>query len=276
MKLGTLIRPNEHDLSLVDESFALLREMGFSSCQLAYKPAVFRPEDAHAIRAAADRHDVEISAHFIGFRDSFAEWDLKYGFLCQGLTPSAYRQSRLEYLLAGLPFVRELDVTDLIVHAGFVPNNPFDPDYLGLLSALRFLAAQAQAQGLNLLLETGAESPVTLLRLIEEIGTGNVYVNLDTGNCLMYGYSNPVDALHTLGRYVRNVHVKDGLPPTTPYALGPEKPLGEGMVDLKAFLTRLRALGYDRFLTIEREISGEQQRVDIQRARQYLERLLAE
>ena len=274
MKLGTFVRPN--DLSRLDEAFAPLREMGFTSCQLAYKPEVFRPEDADLIRRAAERHGVEISAHFIGFRDAFSEWDLRYGFLCQGLTPPTYRQARLEYLLSGIPFVRRLGTDDLIVHAGFVPNNPFDPEYLGLLAALRCLAIQARAQGVNVLLETGAESPVTLLRLIEEIGTGNVYVNLDTGNCIMYGYSNPVDALHTIGKYVRNVHMKDGLPPTTPYAFGPEKPLGEGCVDFDRFMKGLRALGYDRFLTIEREISGPQQRVDIERAKEYIERLLAQ
>ena len=134
MKLGTFVRPN--DLSRLDEAFAPLREMGFTSCQLAYKPEVFRPEDADLIRRAAERHGVEISAHFIGFRDAFSEWDLRYGFLCQGLTPPTYRQARLEYLLSGIPFVRRLGTDDLIVHAGFVPNNPFDPEYLGLLAAL--------------------------------------------------------------------------------------------------------------------------------------------
>ena len=50
MKLGTFVRPN--DLSRLDEAFAPLREMGFTSCQLAYKPEVFRPEDADLIRRA--------------------------------------------------------------------------------------------------------------------------------------------------------------------------------------------------------------------------------
>ena len=274
MKLGTLIRPN--DLTKLDDTFAPLREIGFTSCQLAYKPAVFRAEDAHAIREAADRNGIEISAHFIGFRDAFVEWDLKYGFLCQGLTPATYRQARLEYLLAGVPFVKELGITDMIIHAGFVPNNPFDPEYLGLLAAVRCLGKELKKEGLNLLFEVGAESPVSLLRLIEEAGTGNMYVNMDTGNAIMYGYSNPVDAMYTLGHYVRNVHAKDGLPPTDPYHLGPEKALGEGVVDWHAFMGKLKEVGYDRFLTIEREISGPQQRVDIEKAKKYLENLCAE
>ncbi len=274
MKLGTLIRPS--DLSRLDDTFAPLREIGFTSCQLAYKPAVFRAEDARAIREAADRSGIEISAHFIGFRDAFTAWDLKFGFLCQGLTPPTYRQARLEYLLSGVPFVKALGVTDMIIHAGFVPNNPFDPDYLGLLAAVRCLGLQLKNEGLNLLFEVGAESPVTLLRLITEADTGNMYVNMDTGNAIMYGYSNPVDAMHTLGKYVRNVHAKDGLPPTDPYHLGPEKPLGEGAVDWRAFLGQLKKAGYDRFLTIEREISGPQQRVEIEQAKRYLEALCAE
>ena len=38
----------------------------------------------------------------------------------------------------------------------------------------------------------------------------------------------------------------------------------------------LRGLGYDRFLTIEREISGPQQKADILRAKAYIEALLAQ
>ena len=42
------------------------------------------------------------------------------------------------------------------------------------------------------------------------------------------------------------------------------------------FFTRLFALGYDRYLTIEREITGPQQREDILKAKRYIERFLAE
>lgn len=273
MKLGTFVRPV---MGHLDEAFAPLAEMGFTSCQLAYKPEKFLRSDAEAIREAADKHGIEISAHFIGYRDPYAVYDLRYGYAANGLTAPTHRAARLDYLMAGCEFLPWLGVTDLIIHAGFIPNNPFDPDYIALLTCIRQLGAHAGRLGLNLLFETGAESPVTLLRLIREAGLDNLYVNLDTGNSLMYGYANPVDALHTLGGLVRNIHMKDGLPPTDCYALGEEKALGEGMVDFPRFMRALRGLGYDRFLTIEREISGPQQKADILRAKAYIEALLAQ
>ncbi|BBH24701.1 hypothetical protein Back11_60460 [Paenibacillus baekrokdamisoli] len=37
---------------------------------------------------------------------------------------------------------------------------------------------------------------------------------MDPANLILYGKGNPIDALDTIGQYVRNVHVKDGLYPT--------------------------------------------------------------
>ncbi len=273
MKLGTFVRPV---MDKLDEAFIPLEEMGFTSCQLAYKPETFRKEDAEAIRAAADRHGIEISAHFIGYRDAFTIYDLRYGYTVNGLSAPTHRADRMNYLMKGVEFIPWLGITDMIIHAGFLPNNPFDPEYAALLTCIRQLGAKAKSLGVNLLFETGAESPVTLLRLIEESELDNLYVNLDTGNAIMYGYANPVDALYTLGHLVRNIHIKDGLPPTNCYMLGSETALGDGVVDFDRFIAKLLSLGYDRFLTIEREISGPQQKLDILKAKQYIEKKLVE
>lgn len=273
MKLGTLVRPKE--LHNLDEAFAPLKEIGFSGCQLAYKPEIFRRDEAERIREAADRNGIEISAHFLGYPDPYTVYDLRYGYLTNGLVAPTHRAERLAYLMRGCSFVKWLGITDLILHAGFIPNNPFDPDYHALVACIRRLGAHAGEMGLNLLFETGAESPVSLLRLIREAGGGNLYVNLDTGNSLMYGYANPADALHTLGEYVRGVHVKDGVAPTDCDTLGAETRLGEGMVDFPRFFRKLRALRYGGFLTIEREITGPEQLTDILHAKQYIEDCLA-
>jgi sugar phosphate isomerase/epimerase len=75
-----------------------------------------------------------------------------------------------------------------------------------------------------------------------------------------------VDALDVFGRYVRNLHIKDGTYPTTGDSLGRETPLGEGKVDFKAVIGKLKTLDYRGPLTIERECSGERQMADIKRA----------
>ena len=122
-------------------------------------------------------------------------------------------------------------------------------------------------------LETGQETPVTLLRCLLDVGTGNMGVNLDPANLLMYGKANPVDAVDVLGAHIKTVHAKDGEYPTDPYKLGVEKPLGEGRVDFPRLIAKLKGIGYGGPLIIEREISGEQQIRDIVRAKEMLEPL---
>ena len=124
------------------------------------------------------------------------------------------------------------------------------------------------------LFETGQETPVTLLRAINDIGTGNLGINLDTGNLILYGKANPLDALDVFGKYVMDLHVKDGHYPTDGWKLGREVAVGEGKADFPRIIARLKELGYDGALTIEREISGDQQIQDILRAKELLEKCI--
>lgn len=272
MKFGTLVRLRGTDECVA--AFNKVRELGLESCQLVYKPDAYTVEDARLIRAAAEQCGIEISAFFAGYRDDYTAWDLKYDFRNAGLNSVAFGAERLRYLLGVLPFLRELGVSDMIIHAGFIPNDPFAPAYAELLCRVKLLADRANKFGINILLETGGESPITLLRLIREVDTGNLFVNLDTGNLIMYGYGNPCDAIYTLGKYVRNMHAKDGLPPVDPYKIGRETAIGEGFVDFERVLAQLHAIGYDRFVTIEREISGDKQTEDIKNGIQYLKSIL--
>ncbi|MDL2234298.1 sugar phosphate isomerase/epimerase, partial [Ruminococcaceae bacterium OttesenSCG-928-L11] len=141
--------------------------------------------------------------------------------------------------------------------------------------SLRTVAEHLKKNGQNFLLETGQETPVTLLRVIEDIGTGNVFINLDPANLIMYGKANPVDALDVIGKYVRGVHAKDGVYPTNGRSLGDEVALGEGKANFPQLVKGLHAYGYTGSLTIEREISGEQQTKDILMAKEKLEGYIA-
>ena len=113
-----------------------------------------------------------------------------------------------------------------------------------------------------------------MLRCFEQVGTDNLGVNLDTANLILYGKANPVDALDVFGKYVRNLHAKDGLYPTNGHDLGTEMPVGQGKVDFPSLFQKLHALGYDGVVTIEREISGEQQTKDIMEAKAYLQAVI--
>ena len=142
--------------------------------------------------------------------------------------------------------------------------------------AVKEVAKHLKANGQYLLFETGQETPVTMLRCFETVGCDNLGVNLDTANLILYGKANPVDALDVFGKYVRNIHAKDGCYPTNGHDLGEETRIGEGKVDFQAFFKKLRELGYDGHVTIEREISGDQQLADILASREYLRRVIDE
>ena len=75
---------------------------------------------------------------------------------------------------------------------------------------------------------------------------------------------------------MRNLHAKDGLYPVNGHDLGRETRLGEGKVDFHALFVRLHELGYDSYVTIEREIEGGQQLKDILDAKAYLEQIITE
>lgn len=274
MKLGTLIRIA--NINETEKKFRDARELGFTSCQLVYKPEKYVLDDAKYIRKMAHQEGIEISAQFCGYYDNDTIWDNYYGYLTSGLNADAYRTSRLNYLRQAVPFVQALGISDMVVHAGFIPNNPFSTEYASMKMTIELLARECEKHQVNILFETGPESPVVLLRLIKDIGRENLYINLDPANLLMYGYGNPVDAVATFGKYVRNVHGKDGMPPTDPVVLGKETPVGEGRVDFYAMFRALKALGYDRFITIEREIVGEKQTEDILKAKRYFEIMLQE
>jgi sugar phosphate isomerase/epimerase len=143
-----------------------------------------------------------------------------------------------------------------------------------VVDALREVATYCAERDLDFWFETGQETPVVLLRVIETLAMENVAINLDPANLLMYGKANPVDALDVFGAYVRGVHAKDGEYPTNGRELGVEKPLGEGRVDFPTLVSKLKDLGYIGALTIEREISGPQQIKDIRRAVEMLSTLI--
>ncbi len=272
MKLGTLLRIT--DINEADNKFAQLREYGFEACQLVYKPEKYTENAAQIIKNFAAKNGIDISAQFCGYYDNDTVWDNYFGFQTAGLNVEAYRKSRLDYLKEAAVFAHNAEITDIVIHAGFIPNNPFAQEYAPLVTAIHLICEHCKRMEMNVLLETGGESAVALLRLIKDVGCDNLFVNLDPANMLMYGYANPVDALYTIGEYVRNIHGKDGMPPTDPRILGKEMPVGEGRVDFYSMLKELKNLGYSRYIIIEREISGEKQIEDILMAKKYFENVI--
>lgn len=269
---GSLVRVS--DPKDAREGFAKLKLIGFSYCQLVYKPDIYTEEAAQLIKAAADAENVKIVALFAGYNDAYTKYDAYEDYKTAGINSKKYGKGRIEYVKQAAAFAKSMGVDDVLIHAGFIANNPFSSEYKYAKAALSDLAGYCKEIGVNLLLETGGESPITLLRIIEDLNLGNIYVNLDTANLIMYGFGNPVDAVYTLKNHIRSMHVKDGVPPTEPNKLGKERPIGEGFVDFKRVFEELKKIDFNGPIVIEREIKGPQQAEDLKKSIEYLNEII--
>ena len=272
MKIGTCVSLSTMDG--LEERLSVLQKFGFSSCQLiSWNPQVWTDENAETIRTLLDRYGITVSAFWCGWEGP-SDWNFYEGQLTLGLVPVDYRYTRVKNLCDGADFAKKLGIVDVVTHMGFIPENPYDPNYPGFCRAVRIVAQHLKANGQYLLFETGQETPVTMLRCFETVGCDNLAVNLDTANLILYGKANPVDALEVFGKYVRNLHAKDGCWPVNGHDLGMETAIGQGRVDFPGVFRKLHELGYDSWVTIEREIDGDQQLKDILSARDYLQSVI--
>ncbi|MGM9624874.1 MAG: sugar phosphate isomerase/epimerase family protein [Eubacteriales bacterium] len=270
MKLGVLVQLN----AAIEEEIKKVHNLGFSSCQLnCWDTRLMTDENAAAVNACCEKYGVSISTFWCGWSGP-ALWNFYEGPLTLGLVPETYRYARICELKKGSDFAKKINVENIATHVGFIPETPNTVEYQSLVCCLRDLAAYVKNNGQYFMFETGQETPVTLRRMIEDIGLDNLGINLDPANLILYGKANPIDALDVFGCYVRDIHGKDGCYPTDGKNLGMETALGEGKVDYPRFIARLKEIGYDGPITIEREISGDQQIADIKKAKAFLETLL--
>ncbi len=274
MKIGTMV--NFSTPEDVKNGFEALRSFGIDSCQLCtWAPQSWTDENAQKVKELIAAYGMTVSAFWCGW-DGPKTWNFYEGQKVLGLVPPEYRAMRVKNLCDGADFAHQLGLVNVITHMGFIPENPYDPEFEPLCDAIRTVAEHLKQNGQWLLFESGQETPVTLLRCFETVGCDNLGVNLDTANLILYGKANPVDALDTIGAYVRDVHAKDGCYPVNGHELGRETDIGEGKVDFRAFFKKLKELNYNGFVTIERELQDNQQAEGILAARDYLAKIIDE
>ena len=270
MKLGVLVPLNNQ----IEEEFKKVNSLGFSYCQLCcWDETLMNDENAQRVNACSEKYGVSVSTFWCGWKGP-QKWNFYEGPLTLGLVPETYRYERSRELKIGADFAKKINVKNIATHAGFIPETPNTAEYQSLVCCIRDIAEHVKKNDQYFLFETGQETPVTLRRMIEDVGTGNLGINLDPANLIMYGKANPVDALDIIGEFVRDIHGKDGCYPTNGRELGKETPLGEGKVNYPQFISRLKEIGYDGTITIEREISGDKQISDIIKAKEFLESLI--
>jgi sugar phosphate isomerase/epimerase len=254
-----------------DKVIAKVKAFGLQCCQVGVgmAPASL----AEPLKTALAKYQVEATA-VMTLGPGKMIWDFYQGPLTIGLVPPQTRAARIDALKRASDLAKMCGIQAVHTHCGFIPENPNEPLYSDTVKAIHEVAGYCKANGQTFLMETGQESPVTLLRAITDCALDNIGVNLDTANLILYGKGDPVAALDVIGKYVRGLHAKDGFYPTDPKSLGREVSIGTGKVDFPQVLRKLHNLRYTGPITIEREISGARQEADIRASIAYLRRLI--
>ncbi|HWW02029.1 MAG TPA: sugar phosphate isomerase/epimerase family protein [Candidatus Acidoferrum sp.] len=173
-----------------------------------------------------------------------------------GIAPDHTWEANRANIRATVPLARQLGLNLVTFHAGFVPHEETDPDFARMLSRLAEVADTFRAANMVLAFETGQETAPVLVQLLKKLNRGNVGVNFDPANMLLYDKGNPIEALRILGPWIRQVHIKDAIRTQKPGTWGQEVPAGTGEVDWPAFFATLKQLSYTGDLVIEREAGG--------------------
>ena len=127
----------------------------------------------------------------------------------------------------------------------------YDRAYENAQRRLAALAPFAQAAGVSLAVENVWNkfllSPLELARFIDEIGSDCVGAYFDVGNIIYIGY--PDQWIEILGKRIKRLHFCDARGEQA--GLGMFVDLFEGDVDFAAVMKAIRAIGYDRWATVE-------------------------
>lgn len=232
-------------------------------------------EAAERLQAQLDSIGVQCTAVFGGF-DGESYADIPTVVETIGLVPTATRESRLREMIEIADFAARLNCDTVALHLGAVPEDASHPEFDAIVKATQQLCDHCASQSQFVHLETGQETAEGLIHFIDQTGRDNLKINFDPANMILYGVSEPLEALRKLATHVRSVHCKDATWSDKPgETWGAEVPLGEGQVDVAAYLRLLKEIGYDGPLTIEREIPQEPDRqlAEIQSAVQLLQTL---
>jgi sugar phosphate isomerase/epimerase len=234
-------------------AIARARKLGFRHMQLALSPLMFQDEDQLLKqRSAIARSGIVFTAGMLSFpgEDYTTIESIRQ---TGGVVPDEDWALRKLIAHQGASIANDLDIRRVSMHAGFIPSH-MDAEHGKIATRIREIALIFADYGIDLLLETGQEYPDALAQFLDSLALPNVYVNFDPANMILYGAGDPFEAIEILGSRIKHVHVKDAIESDAPgEKWGKEVPFGKGQVDPINFITALKAVGYEGYLTIERE-----------------------
>jgi len=273
------MRAQEHDLGVCSwslrpagmaELVESVRQLGLSHVHLALGKLVsLDDKQRHTELDHLRGSGLTFTAGMIGFPGEDYS-TLPRIRLTGGFVPDESWSVRRQLMLEASRIAEELGITLLTTHAGFIPPSNH-VDYPKLLGRVAELAESLRQRNIVLALETGQESASELLQFLNDLPGENVAVNFDPANMLLYGSGDPIEAVTTLSRHIRHVHIKDAVASKRQgIDWGAEVPIGAGEVIFGELLPALEWIDYTGPLVIERE-SGDDLVADIRSAIEFIQ-----
>ena len=191
--------------------------------------------------------------------------------LTGGIGPDVTWEQNRANIQATSALAQQLGLRLVTFHGGFIPHVETDRDYAKMIDRLGHVADVFAKVNIAVGLETGQETATILANILKAVNRSNVVVNFDPANMILYDKGDPIEALQTLGPWIRQVHIKDAIRTKVPGTWGQEMAAGEGQVNWARFFKTLTDLGFKGPIVIERE-AGNQRVADIRQARKVAER----
>ena len=261
MKIGVI--PDSFQVPF-KEAVTLARDMGVQGLQ----PFVTRGEMAPENLTAQDRQDLVklVRENGLVFSALCADFGLNFKAKKEENEEGVQRTMRM------MDLALDLGTHIITTHIGKVPDDETCEDYANMVATIERLGKYGDQIGVTFATETGPEPALPLRRVLEKADTKSAKVNLDPANLFMCAGENPVNSVRVLRDYIVHTHAKDGqMNPDGSYT---EYRLGDGGVPFKEYIATLKHVGYDGFLTIEREV-GDDPVADISMAVGFLREKLA-
>lgn len=241
----------QNDKPAADQIKAL-KALGLNCAQMGCSGEFKIEGKAAEWKAAAESEDFTLLAVVAAY-DGEDYADIPTVERTVGFIPPATREVREARTLALSDFGKAIGIPVFACHVGFVPHDKTNENYIAVQAMVRRICDHCASNGQHFHLETGQEPADVLLDFLIDTGKANLAINFDPANMILYGTSDPVEAMEVLKGHIRSVHVKDGDWPTAPGQLGTEKPLGQGSVGMPRYIAKLKEIGYTGPLVIERE-----------------------
>jgi sugar phosphate isomerase/epimerase len=259
----------------IPELKRFLDQLGINIVQIACgDPHHASWDEGDALPSAARSSGIVMTGAMLGFpgEDYTTPQTIKE---TGGFGNPALRAERIDRLKWALERTIAMGLSDLSLHAGFLPG-PGEPARSGILETLAEAGKLAAQRGITLAFETGQETADLLRLTLDELKNPSLKVNFDPANMLLYDMGDPIRAVEILGPDIRSVHMKDARRPAVSGEWGEEVPLGQGEVNISKFIQALKRNGYSGALVIEREVGDQAGRLrDVAQGLDYLRDCLA-